>query len=89
VRGVSAADRQPAKSPAERKRDQRARERELHAAGLVRLCITVPEIEISDYLRRMSFLDPNEEDDAEAIARGVEALLRLLIDTADDASMSP
>jgi hypothetical protein len=70
------------KTVAERKRDQRARDEELAQLGLQRLKIYVPQDEIGDYLRSRGITV--HEDDPEPLARGVEKLIKKLLDESRD-----
>jgi hypothetical protein len=72
------------KTVAERKRDQRARDEELAQLGLQRLKIYVPLDEIGDYLRSRGIIV--HEDDPEPLARGVEMLIKKLLDESRDRS---
>jgi hypothetical protein len=63
----------------ERKRDQRARDRALAADGMVRLRNVVVPIGLADYLRGVRFMEGWSEDDAEAIARGLERMCFTLV----------
>jgi hypothetical protein len=72
------------KTEAERKREQRDRDRLLEEAGLVRLKVFLPEIELGDLLRRRGI--ELWEDGPEPLARGVEKLFRHLLDESRDGS---
>jgi hypothetical protein len=80
---MSGAERQKRpKTDAERKADQRAHDEELAQLGLQRLKIYVPGIEIWDYLRSRGITV--HEDDPEPLARGVEELIKRLLDESRD-----
>jgi hypothetical protein len=72
------------KTVAERKREQRARDEELAQLGLQRLKIYVPLDDIGDYLRSRGITV--HEDDPEPLARGVEKLIKKLLDESRDRS---